>query len=144
MHEPHPPDRARSLGSEQHRCLSGPARTGAARDQDAGQCGRLRRVRPLCRGGPQEAARQRTAQFARAHWHVPREPAVYARRQQHHQHGLKLRLAAGAVSGGVRREQELCPEPVARDRPRAAPAGHPCHVRLPRLDQDRVPAGRAP
>ena len=55
-----------------------------------------------------------------------------------------LRLAAGAVSGGVRREQELCPEPVARDRPRAAPAGHPCHVRLPRLDQDRVPAGRAP
>ena len=24
----------------------------------------------LCRGGPQEAARQRAAQFARAHWHV--------------------------------------------------------------------------
>ena len=57
---------------------------------------------------------------------------------------IRYRLAAGAVSGGVRREQELCPEPVARDRPRAAPAGHPCHVRLPRLDQDRVPAGRAP
>ena len=88
----------------------------------------------VCRGGPQEAARQRAAQFARAHWHVPREPAVYARRQQHHQHGLELRLAAGAVSGGVRREQELCPEPVARARPRAAPAGHPCHVRLPRMD----------
>lgn len=47
----------------------------------------LRRVRPLCRGGPQEAARQRAAQFARAHWHVPRESAVYARRQQHHQQG---------------------------------------------------------
>ena len=73
------------------------------------------------------------------------QPVPYqAEFQQHHQHGLKLRLAAGAVSGGVRREQELCPEPVARDRPRAAPAGHPCHVRLPRLDQDRVPAGRAP
>ena len=84
------------------------------------------------------------AQFARAHWHVPREPAVYAHRQQHHQHGLELCLAAGAVSGGLRREQELCPEPFPRARPRAAPTGHPCHVRLPRLDQDRVPAGRAP
>lgn len=58
--------------------------------------------------------------------------------------GSNSAWAAGAVSGGVRREQELCPEPVARARPRAAPAGHPCHVRLPRLDQDRVPAGRAP
>ena len=54
---------------------------------------------------------------SRAHRHVPREPAVYAFRQQYHQHGLELRLAARAVSGSVRREQELCSEPFPRARP---------------------------
>ena len=37
--------------------------------------------------------------------------------QQHHQHGLELRLAARAVSGSVWREQELCSEPFPRARP---------------------------
>ena len=86
-------------------------------DLNAGQRRRLRRVRPVCRGGSQEAHLECTAQLARTHGHVPREPAVYAFRQQYHQHGLELCLAAGAVSGGLRREQELCSEPFPRARP---------------------------
>ena len=41
----------------------------------------------------------------------------YMHSGSNHQHGLELRLAARAVSGSVRRKQELCSEPFPRARP---------------------------
>ena len=65
--------------------------------------------------------------------------ALYEVGQPYNQHGLQLLLAAGALSGCLRRQQELCPQLFQGYWERAAAPGYQCHVRVPWLDQNGVP-----
>ena len=144
MPQPGPAGSTGSRRSGFRREVQRHAGRGEAGGQHSGQRGGLRCVRTVCGKRCAEADLQRQGEFSCPHGDVPCEHPVYAARGPHRQHGLQLRLAAGSVPDRIRSQQELCAELLPRPLAGAEAPGNPRDVCMPRLDQDRVPGGRAP